>query len=221
MKKIDKLEWMIWAMALLPLLLTALVYSRLPAEIPTHWGVSGEIDAYSPKVMAWLFPAISLGVAALMKWMPAIDPRRENYAKFGGPYKALRLVLALFFLMMCAATLYAAFEPAKLPMDRIITVCAGVLFCVMGNYMPKFRHNYFCGIRTPWTLASEEVWTRTHRLAGPVWFVSGLVIAAAGALIGTSMVLMWVVLGGAFASGLIPCAYSYILYKKTKTHPND
>lgn len=221
MKKFDKLECMIWVMALLPLIFTAAVYRRLPAEIPTHWGVNGEIDVYSAKSMAWLFPAMSLGIAALMKWMPAIDPRRENYKKFGKPYKALRLVLSLFFMMMCASTLYAAFEPAALPMDRIVTICAGVLICAMGNYMPKFRHNYFCGIRTPWTLANEEVWTRTHRMAGPIWFACGLAIAAAGIFIPTSGLLMHVVLGGAFLSGLAPCVYSYILYKKTKTPPKD
>ena len=99
--------------------------------------------------------------------------------KSGRAYRnAFRLALALFVLILQGVTLYAAFYPDGLDVSRIIAACVGALLCVAGNYMPKFRHNYFCGIRTPWTLASETCWRRTHRFAGPLWFWGGLALAA-------------------------------------------
>lgn len=101
-----------------------------------------------------------------MKFLPYIDPRRRSYEKFGRAYDAFRLALALFVLILQGVTLYAAFYPDGLDVSRIIAACVGALLCVAGNYMPKFRHNYFCGIRTPWTLASETCWRHTSALRG-------------------------------------------------------
>ncbi|MEG0769764.1 MAG: SdpI family protein [Ruthenibacterium sp.] len=215
-KKFDAPEAAVWVAALLPFALTAAVYAHLPPQIPVHWGISGAIDAYGPKAAAWLFPVLAFLVAALLKWMPRLDPKRESYAKFKTGYRAFRLVFALFFLVMTATTLYAAFAPAALPVGRIITLCLGAVFCVLGNYMPKFRHNYFCGMRTPWTLASEEVWVATHRMAGPLWFAGGLALMAAALLPLSQSVLFVIVMALVFLFTLVPCVYSYFLYQKTQ-----
>lgn len=109
---------------------------------------------------------MGLGLSLLMKFLPYIDPRRRSYEKFGRAYDAFRLALALFVLILQGVTLYAAFYPDGLDVSRIIAACVGALLCVAGNYMPKFRHNYFCGIRTPWTLASETCWAAHPPLCG-------------------------------------------------------
>ena len=141
-----------------------------------------------------------------------IDPRRRSYEKFGRAYDAFRLALALFVLILQGVTLYAAFYPDGLDVSRIITACVGALLCVAGNYMPKFRHNYFCGIRTPWTLASETCWRRTHRFAGPLWFWGGLALAAGSFFLsGRWLAAATAALGAVL---VVPAyLYSYFIYK--------
>ena len=104
-----------------------------------------------------------------------------------------------------------------LPMDRLVTAGVGLLLCVVGNFMPKFKHNYFCGVKTPWALADEENWRRTHRFAGPVWFWGGLFIAVCAFL------LRGAALAAAMGAGvavmlLAPYLYSYFLFKKSADH---
>ena len=119
---------------------------------------------------------------------------------------------ALFVLILQGVTLYAAFYPDGLDVSRIIAACVGALLCVAGNYMPKFRHNYFCGIRTPWTLASETCWRRTHRFAGPLWFWGGLALAAGSFFLsGRWLAAATAALGAVL---VVPAyLYSYFIYK--------
>lgn len=166
MKQSNKTEWAIWGVCALSFAVTLALLPLLPARIPVHWNVDGQIDGWAARPGAFFGPAMGLGLSLLMKFLPYIDPRRRSYEKFGRAYDAFRLALALFVLILQGVTLYAAFYPDGLDVSRIIAACVGALLCVAGNYMPKFRHNYFCGIRTPWTLASETCWRRTHRFAG-------------------------------------------------------
>ena len=170
MKQSNKTEWAIWGVCALSFAVTLALLPLLPARIPVHWNVDGQIDGWAARPGAFFGPAMGLGLSLLMKFLPYIDPRRRSYEKFGRAYDAFRLALALFVLILQGVTLYAAFYPDGLDVSRIIAACVGALLCVAGNYMPKFRHNYFCGIRTPWTLASETCWRRTHRFgSGAVW----------------------------------------------------
>ncbi|WP_083774340.1 SdpI family protein [Ammonifex degensii] len=104
---------------------------------------------------------------------PLIDPRRRNYARFAGAYRLLRWSFVLFM-----AGVYSVWMAAALgyPVDIGLAVKMGIslLFLAIGNVMGQVRHNYFVGIKTPWTLASEEVWQRTHRLAAKVWVLGSL-----------------------------------------------
>jgi uncharacterized membrane protein len=97
-----------------------------------------------------------------------------------------------------------------LGLDRIIHTAVGLLLIVLGNFMSKFTRNFFIGIRTPWTLASEEVWFRTHRLGGRLFVVAGLILVLTG-LLGGGGVPVFVAAG--IAAG-IPWVYSYIVYRR-------
>ena len=213
MKQSNKTEWAIWGVCALSFAVTLALLPLLPARIPVHWNVDGQIDGWAARPGAFFGPAMGLGLSLLMKFLPYIDPRRRSYEKFGRAYDAFRLALALFALILQGVTLYAAFYPDGLDVSRIIAACVGALLCVAGNYMPKFRHNYFCGIRTPWTLASETCWRRTHRFAGPLWFWGGLGVAVLSFVL--PQAAMFAASFAVFlALAVVPFVYSYILYKK-------
>ncbi len=209
-------ETMLWICAALPLAATAALYPLLPEVIPIHWNASGEIDGWGPRSQAFILAAVCLGVSLLLRFLPLLDPKRNSYRQFSRGYFAVRLVCAAFFCLMQGVTLASAFHPAALPMDRLTFGGMGLVFCVMGNFMPKFKHNYFCGIRTPWSLSSEENWWRTHRLAGLFWFWGGLAIAVLAVFLGgTALTLAAVVVLSVV--GLVPVVYSWWLWQTGRT----
>jgi uncharacterized membrane protein len=207
-----KNEWYIPALILFSLAFGLYMYPELPGKVPTHWNIRGEIDGWTVKSLwVWIFPLFNLGIYALLLLLPSIDPRKQNYAKFSGTYRIIRLVLVLFITLLYLVTIAVALG-IPLKVDLLVKVSVSLLFVILGNYMGKVRQNYFVGFKTPWTLANEEVWRKTHRFAGPLWVVIGSIdvvlsfISAAWASITlfASFILM----------ALIPLVYSYLEYRK-------
>lgn len=159
---------------------SAIVYPRLPASIPTHWNVAGQPDKWSSRAWgAWMMPVFILGAWVLFRIIPAIDPRGANFAKFGGAFEGIVTSVMLFMLALHIVVLRAALgQPAD--MRRVVPIGMGLLFLAIGNLLPRARPNWFVGIRTPWTLSSDRVWDKTHRLGGRVFVVAGIIITLAG-----------------------------------------
>ena len=139
---------------------SAVVYPRLPETIPTHWDFSGHPNGWSSRFWgAWLIPIFLLGMWALVRILPRIDPRGSNYAKFGGAFEAIIDTIMLFMLALHIVALRAALG-YPMQMQRILPIGVGVVLIVIGNLLPRARPNWFVGIRTPWTLSSDRVWER-------------------------------------------------------------
>jgi uncharacterized membrane protein len=191
---------------------SAVVYPRLPETIPTHWNMDGQPDGWSSRAFgAWITPVILLGTWALFRLLPAIDPRGANYAKFGGAFEAIIDSLMLFLLGMHIVLLRAGLGyPVQI--ERIVPFGVGVLLIVIGNLLPRCRPNWFVGIRTPWTLSSDRVWEKTHRFGGRLFVAAGFLIVIASLLWvqWVHLVLITVVLL-ATAAVLI---YSYLEWKR-------
>jgi uncharacterized membrane protein len=158
---------------------SAVVYPRLPESMPTHFDMSGQPNGWSSRLFgAWLLPLFLLGMWALVRVLPAIDPRGGNYAKFGGAFEGIIVSIMLFMLGMHIVVLRASLGH-PVAMQHVLPVGVGVLFIVIGNLLPRARPNWFVGIRTPWTLSSDRVWEKTHRLGGRVFVAGGVIITVA------------------------------------------
>lgn len=192
----------------------ALLYDSLPDRVPSHWNIRGEIDAYSSRFWgAFGIPLLNAGIYVMMLVTPLIDPRRENYRKFAGAYRVFRTVFVVFMTGVYLLVLASAFG-YRIPVDRAVMAGISILFLVMGNYMGQVRHNYFVGFKTPWTLANEQVWQKTHRLGGRLWVAAGAIGLVASLLGGTrGGVLLGISIG---AAAIIPMVYSYIEFKRTQ-----
>jgi uncharacterized membrane protein len=185
----------------------------LPAQVPSHWNIAGEVDGYSsPLTAALLTPALILALAVILPRLPKIDPRRENYAQFQGTYaltiNAIALFLTALHLLTLAFALGAGFDLA-----RLVFLGLGLLIAVIGNELGRVQPNYFMGIRTPWTLADDEVWRRTHRLGGRLLAVAGALTALAALLLPLPVAAP---LGLAFILGAAAFAvwYSYRVWRE-------
>lgn len=185
------------------------VYPDLPVMAATHWGAHGEVNGWIPRFWAVAVWPLCIGViAGLAPLLPAISPRRFEIRPFGDTYWVLMLAFEAFVLIVgVCAMLAAADYPVSIPM--VVTLAVGAVFVLFGNYMGKLRKNFFIGIRTPWTLASDAVWERTHRMAGWLFVAAGLAWIIAGLLGASPGWLIAIVL----AAVLVPYTYSFFVYR--------
>lgn len=205
-------RWYPALLALVAVALSAAAWPRLPARMVTHWDLSGAPNGWmSRDVAAFLMPGLLLAVAGVMRALPALDPRREHYARFAGTYE-FTIGAVLVFLFLLHLCLLATSLGYDVPIGRAAPVLTGILFVAIGNVLPRLRSNFWYGIRTPWTLADDRVWARTHRVAGNAMTAAGVVMALAGALLPPPAGIL-VVIGAALAATVGPAAYSYFLWK--------
>ena len=192
---------------LLPVLAGVILWNQLPEQMPSHWNASGEIDGWSSKpFVVFGLPGILLAAQWICTLGTRADPKKENH-----PEKILKLLLWIIPVLSVALGLitYAAALGKAVRVEMILPVIIGILFAVIGNYLPKCKQNYTIGIKIPWTLNSEENWNRTHRFAGRLWLVCGFVIMLTGFFGG-----FWIFFGVVLLMVLAPFTYSYMLHRK-------
>ncbi len=181
--------------------------------MPVHFNASGMADGYQPRDIALIvIPGISLVVMALMLWI--LPPLMPSIARSATVYG---IVVMSLLALMTATQAMLVLSQAGVAMDhaRLAFSGTGLLFIILGNYMPKMRQNWLMGIRTPWTLADERVWDQTHRFAGPLFMLGGA-ITLAGALFAPIdwrvPILIVAILGVCFVS----YAYSWLASKRLR-----
>ena len=195
------------AVILLPIIAGLMLWDRLPDRIPTHWGMGGEVDGWSGKGFAvFAMPALMLGIQLLCFFVTASDPKRGNIRR---KYLSMVLWIIPVLSVMTSCISYAVALGAQIRVEQVIPGFIGLMFVIIGNYMPKFQQSYTMGIRLPWTLSSEENWNRTHRFGGKIWALGGIGVLFC-TLMGwgmASIVILAVVV-------IVPTVYSYVLYRK-------
>lgn len=210
-KETIKVHWIMWILIAASLIGTLIVYPKLPDQIPIHWNWQGEIDNYGPRISTFITGLLPLFMAGLLYIMPLIDPRRDSYQKHAKAYSVLLNFMIIFFIGIHWATIAATVGYA-INIGLIVKAGIGLLFLVIGNYMGQIRHNYSFGIRTPWTLANEVVWQKTHRLGKWYFIIAGLIFiltAASENLIVNAISMAFVVLGVCYLF-----VYSYLEFRK-------
>jgi uncharacterized membrane protein len=194
---------------LLPVAVGLLLWNQLPESIPIHWNVAGEVDGWGSRAMAVFFlPLFVLAIHWICFFATCADPKNKNAN--GKPIKLVLWICPLISLLLCTVV-YAAALGYDLSIEILMPVLMGILFVIIGNYMPKCKQNYTIGIKLPWTLNSEENWNRTHRFAGWIWVIGGCVVMAT-AVLGN----VFVMLGATLVMAIIPVIYSYLFYRKSQ-----
>lgn len=207
-------EIILWAIVLIPLVYLALVWDRLPEQVVVHFNLQGEADGWASKSSLIL---IVLGTTALLNLimlaLPHIDPKRK-LTQMGSKYHQLRFILVVFMAALSVFLIHHALNP-DIARQNIHFLLIGGLFIALGNYFQAVKPNYFIGIRTPWTLESEQVWRRTHRLGGILWIVGGILLIALALLPewGMQQALYITVIA---LTVLIPVVYSFMIYRQER-----
>ncbi len=194
---------------LIPIIIGMILWNQLPDTIATHWGVNNQPNGFSSKIFAVFgMPAVLLGI----HWLCMIATTFDKKSKNMNP-KVLSLVLwicpALSLLM--SAIVYLTALGKEIKVGFIVILFMGLLFIIIGNYLPKCKQSYTMGIKLPWTLKDEENWNKTHRFAGPLWVIGGVVIMATAIV--ESPIVFGVIVG---VMVITPVVYSYLYYKNNR-----
>lgn len=184
------------------------------APMAIHFGAEGTANGFAPRDIALsIMPGLALALMVVLLWfMPAIMPKNASIDRSAGAYGAV-MVAVLALLLLIHGVLVLSAKGAELDHLRIVHGGVGVLIVILGNYLPKTRLNYIMGIRTPWTLADERVWDKTHRFAGPLFVLAGLVVVV-GAFLLTGVHLIILMMVAVTVPALVSIIYSYLAAKK-------
>ena len=185
------------------------------AKIPSHWNIRGEIDGYTSKWTAiLLFPGINVFLFIIMLALPIISVRyRETPERFSRMVPQITNIVIFFFAIIHIYTLLLGAELVS-NTGSFLYYTLGLMFILLGNVLPKMPSSFFIGIRTPWTLSSEHVWRKTHKVGGICFVVSGLLMIFIPAIWGNNAIALTVMFVLFMALLLYSVLYSFLLYKK-------
>lgn len=185
--------------------------SCLPDRLASHWNARGQVDGYLPKFWGlFLMPLISLPLFGLFVLAPKIDPLKENIKGFRKYYDGF-IVLIIAFLFYLQLLTIAWNVGLRFDLLKLLVPVLSIVFFAAGILMEHAKRNWFIGVRTPWTLSSDSVWDKTHRLGGKLFKATALV-----SLLGffwADGAFLFLILP-ALASGLFIVFYSYYLYRQ-------
>jgi uncharacterized membrane protein len=209
--KLDN-RWIMPGCIIVMLLIGIILYPSLPDELPRQWGFSGEVNSTWPKLYAVLMAPVTATVIWVLTYvLPQIDPRREQYEKFGKSYLRIRQGIVVFMLGMHVLTLTQYDNPQLIV--KLILFAVALFIAYLGNEMGRFRPTWFVGIRTPWTMSDERVWRQTHRIGARYYVAAGILNML------TALIFPIPIAGAIFIVSLLSVsfgtmAYSYILWRK-------
>jgi uncharacterized membrane protein len=191
------------------LVATAILYPHLPAQVPMHWNLHFQPDRYDPKWTLFLFGPGFMAMVMLLTWIfPWLSPKRFEIDSFWSTYHQVMLLVFGIMTYIYAVVLWTAYGSS---FDTSQALLCGIclFYAFFGNLMGKLRCNFYIGIRTPWTLASERVWNATHRFAARITVAGGLVglvLSIAG--------LYLLALAAIVLPALASVIYSLVIYKQ-------
>lgn len=207
--KFDKMLIITTVVCILPVIMSLMVFDRLPDQIPVHWNFKGEVDNYASKEFG------AFGLPFLMAFINFIvhvglnnDPKKANYSVVLKQFSFWLIPVMTLFLVPVTLLISMGYD---IKINIIVPVFVGIIIIICGNYLPKCKQNYTMGIKLPWTLNSEENWNKTHHLAGFIWTIGGILLVLTTFLNVNSLPLLLIII---FSLVMVPAIYSYMLYKK-------
>jgi len=200
-------ELILILLTVLPITYPLIYWSSLPDQLPIHFDFDGTPDGYGSKLIYILLP---IGIYLLMLVLPYVDPRKSNYQIFSNTYFKLRLIINVLFGVIDSVVIYNTLHGIE-KLGLFVPISIFLLFTLIGNYMGTIRPNYFVGIKVPWTLNNDEVWIRTHKMAGKLWFWAGLFGIVSLFVVKKPEIMMLPIIA---IMVVIPIVYSYIIYQR-------
>jgi uncharacterized membrane protein len=206
-----KRHWFGLCLLVIAIIGTCISYPYLPEQVAVHWNYKGVPNGFEDKRHgAFVLPGVMIAFYVLRMVLPKIDPKSNNYQRFQGTYDRLMNGILLFLFFIQVVVITSGF--GKINPKYVVPELVGLLFIFIGDLSPKFKPNYFLGIRTPWTLYSEDVWKKTHRFGGKVFVILGLLLVFVP-IIPVAIQAYYVILGIVISLAIIVFSSYYFFIK--------
>ncbi|MBO5354144.1 MAG: SdpI family protein [Lachnospiraceae bacterium] len=197
-------------LVLIPMLAGLLLWKKLPEELPIHFNIEGNADNWGSKAfVVFGMPLFLLAMHLLCTFLTLHDPKKQNISD--KMFFLTAMIIPVTSLIGAVLT-YSGALGLDISVNMVMHLFLGLLFVIVGNYMPKSRQNYTIGIKLPWTLSDSHNWNRTHRFAGILWVFCGLVL-----LINAFINIIFLPFIVILLAVVLPVLYSFLLYRKQKT----
>jgi uncharacterized membrane protein len=206
-------KYLYWLIAVFPFILSAAFYSRLPERMAVHWDAVGNPNNYASRTFAaFELPALLLIVTLFVNFSISADPQKQNIDRSPQLKFIVRWFIVILANIAQGAMIFKAMN-YNFNISVLLLALVGLLIAVIGNYLPKCKYNYTMGIKLPWTLASEENWRKTHRFAGFVWIIAGILMIVSAFVPSTGLIL-----GITLLMVAVPAVYSYLIFLKEREY---
>ncbi len=218
---LQKIKWS-WIITIFTFAAGVISYFQIApdVQIPIHWNIYGEVDGTaSPLIGLFVIPlaqALFLIFIAILKF---IEPRKKNVEQSMPAISTMMAWLVIVMVLIQAMIISGAFG-FHIMGPKVVFAVMGLMFIIAGNYMTKIRSGFFVGIRTPWTLSSDHVWKKSHRLGGRLLMIAGFIIFGAG-LFYNGITMSVIILATILPATLIPVVYSWIIWRREKDKENQ
>lgn len=189
------------------------IYPTLPEKIPVHWNASGEVDGFSGAFGIFLIPIMFLVIIVLLFILPLMEVFRENMLKIYNYYYIFKIIFSLFFVGLFISTMLPNYG-YDINVAYVVIIMIGLMFISLGFILPKLKRNFMFGIRTGWTLSSDEVWDKTHKLGGILFIILGVITLILLSILKLET-LFFVFIILTLLISLVLVIYSYYIYKNT------
>jgi len=211
MKNMRKSELFAILIIIVSILVGFFSYSQIPDRIASHWNAQGEVDGYISRFWGLsVMPIVSIIMLLVLIFIPKTDPLKENVQKFRKYFDGFIMLIFLFLFYMHLLTILWN-KGKEFNMIQFMIPALALLFYYSGILISHAEKNWFIGIRTPWTLSSENVWQKTHKLGGKFFKVCGAV-----SLIGLFFpdIAIWIVILPVIFTAAYLTYFSYKEYRK-------
>ena len=189
------------------------LWNRLPNQMASHWNANDQVNGYISRFWGvFLLPLITLGMFLLFLVVPSIDPLKANIAQFRKAFNLFIGLIVAFMIYLYGLTLDWNLGYTNFKMSGAMLPAIGLLFIFIGFMLRQAKRNFFIGIRTPWTLSSDNVWNETHRVGAVLFMISGVLAFIGGFFGGTAA--FWMMLVPIIGSTIFLLVYSYVLYQR-------
>ena len=213
-KKTNKLLIISSILCLLPAIFCIFIYNKLTDKIPTHFDIDGNIDSYGSKLFVCIIlPLILFILNIVINLVINNDPNKKNHNK--SLKKLIYFLIPIMSLIFIPTSILISLG-ININISIIAPIFISFLFILIGNYLPKCRQNYTMGIRLPWTLNDEKNWKKTHRLAGLLYVISGILNIIITIVFNT--LSYYTLITSLILTSIIITLYSFMIYKKQKKH---
>ncbi|MCZ7381728.1 MAG: DUF1648 domain-containing protein [Candidatus Methanoperedens sp.] len=206
-----KSELIIFGIIILSFAIGIYYYPQMPEKVASHWNAEGQVNGYMSKFWGlFLMPVISVGMLLLFILIPRIDPLKSNIQEFRKYYDGFVVLIMVFLFYLHLLTIFWNLG-YTFNMITFLSPAFAILFYYSGILIENAKRNWFIGIRTPWTLSSDKVWDKTHKLGGKLFKVAG--ILALFAIFFESYAILVIVVPVIMVS-IYTVVYSYLEYQK-------